>query len=192
MFILFSGSGSNALIFGASVIQASTPAGTPVDHRLQKFFAIVLVATICVLQTLSRMNYIRFCNLFGLYKITFLTVLTVLGWCALASKRTSKATASGDPYGAINFHNSFKNIQSRPYAIALALLDIMRAYSGYEYANFVRIDGHSVPKDSALTLPRSSKKSGDRLEMRQESLDYLLSSPSSLSASTTSCSTSLW
>jgi len=186
MFIFFSGSGSNSLIFGASVIRASTPAGTPIDPRLQKFFAILLVAATCVLQALSRMNYIRFCNLFGLYKISFLTALTVLGWCALASKRTSKAAASGDPYGTINFQDSFKNIRSRPYEIALALLAIMRAYSGYEYANFVRIDNHSMRKDSALTLPRFLKKSGDRLETRQESLDYLLLSQSPPSASTTS------
>lgn len=141
MFILLSGSQSNALVFGAGVIQASTPLGTPIDHRLQKFFAILLVGGVCQLQSLSRLNYIRFSNLFAIYKVTFLSVLTILGCCALASFRTAAAaaaaSASNTRYGAINFRDSFEGMVSEPYPIALALLAIMRVYSGYENANFV-------------------------------------------------------
>ena len=138
MYIFLSGSQANALVFGAGIIQASTTPGTPIDYRLQKFLAIVLVAVICQLQSMSRLNYIRFSNVFAIYKITFLSVISILGWCALGSYRAPAARASNSPYGAINFHDSFKGSQTRPYAIALALLDIMRVYSGYENANFVR------------------------------------------------------
>ena len=137
MYILLSGSQSNALIFGSGIIQASTPPGTPVDYRLQKFLAIVLVASVCQFQSFSRLNYIRFSNTFAIYKVTLLLILTVLGWCALGSYRAPAARSSASPYGSANLQHAFQGIKSQPYAIALALLDIMRVYSGYENANFV-------------------------------------------------------
>jgi amino acid transporter len=139
MFIFLSGSQANALVFGASVLGASTPDGTEVDYRLQKFFAILLVGTVCQLQALSRINYIRFSNVFAIYKVAFLSVLTIIGWCALRNQRAPAAAASNDPYGTMNFRNSFKGTTTHPYAIALAMLDIMRVYSGYENANFVGV-----------------------------------------------------
>ena len=138
MFILLSGSQSNALTFGASVLQASSPEDVKLDRRLQKFFAVLVVGVVCWLQSISRINYVRFSNIFAIYKVTFLLTLTIIGWCALGQRRAPIAAATNDPYGIVNLRNSFKGSTSQPYAIALALLDIMRVYSGYENANFVR------------------------------------------------------
>ena len=137
MYVLLSGSQANALIFGQSVLQASTPEGTKVDQRLQKLFAIFLVGIVCQLQSLSRLNYIRFSNVFAVYKLAFLSLVTVLGWCALHQQRAPSAAEEKDPYGMINLRDSFAGTTKQPYAIALAMLDIMRVYSGYENANFV-------------------------------------------------------
>lgn len=82
MFTLLSGSQSNALVFGSGIIQASTPPRIQIDFRLQKFLAIVLVGAICQMQSMSRLNYIRFSNAFAIYKVTLLTILTIVGWCA--------------------------------------------------------------------------------------------------------------
>jgi hypothetical protein len=139
MYVLLSGSQASALVFGQSILQASTPQGTAVDHRLQKFFAILLVGIICQLQSLSRLNYIWFSNIFAVYKLAFLSLVTVLGWCALGHQRLPAAQGHDDPYGVINLSHSFAGTTTQPYAIALALLDIMRVYAGYENANFVRI-----------------------------------------------------
>jgi hypothetical protein len=137
MYVLLSGSQANALIFGQSVLQASTPQGTAVDHRLEKLFAILLVGIICQLQALSRLNYIRFSNVFAVYKLVFLSLVTILGWCALRQQRAPSAAQKDDPYGIANLSDSFAGTTKQPYAIALAMLDIMRVYSGYENANFV-------------------------------------------------------
>jgi hypothetical protein len=137
MYVLLSGSQANALIFGQSVLQASTLEGTAVDHRLEKLFAILLVGIICQLQALSRLNYIRFSNVFAVYKLVFLSLVTILGWCALRQQRAPSAAQKDDPYGIANLSDSFAGTTKQPYAIALAMLDIMRVYSGYENANFV-------------------------------------------------------
>jgi hypothetical protein len=74
MFILLSGSQSNALVFGTSKYASRNK----IDFRLQKFLAIVLVGAICQLQSLSRLNYIRFSNVLAIYKVTLLGVITIL------------------------------------------------------------------------------------------------------------------
>ena len=139
MYVFLSGSHANALVFGGAVLNASTPPGTPADYRLQNLFAILLVALVCQLQTFSRINYVRFSNLFAVYKIFLLSFVTIAGFCALASKRTGAAAVTGPPYGLTSLRGGFEGTTHQPYAIALALLDIMRVYSGYENANFVSL-----------------------------------------------------
>ena len=135
MFVILSGSQANALVFGQSVLLAATPEGTVIDTRLQKFFAILLVACVCQLQAMSRINYVRFANIFAAYKITLLSIVTVLGWCALRNKRTPAAKATGAAFGVENLWHSFDGTTTQLYPIALAALDISRAFSGYENSN---------------------------------------------------------
>ena len=138
-FVLLSGSHANALIFGAAVLTASTPEGTPTNHRLQKLFAVLIVAAICLFQSFSRLNYVRFSNIFAIYKISLLTIITILGWHALATRNRQTTTIhpGEGPYGLSNLDGSFRGITNSAYAISIALLDIFRVYSGYENANFV-------------------------------------------------------
>jgi hypothetical protein len=133
MFIVLGGSHANALTFGGAVIQASTPPGTQVDFRLQKLFAILLCAVVCLFQSFSRLNYIRFSDMFALYKISLFSVITVLGFYALGN-----ATRQSGAYGVQDLRGSFNGATTNPYAIAISILDIMRVYSGYENVNFVR------------------------------------------------------
>ena len=73
-----------------------------------------------------------------MFKLGFLSLLTVLGWCALRHQRLPAAQGHDDPYGPTNLSNSFAGTTTQPYAIALAMLDILRGYTGYENVNFVR------------------------------------------------------
>ena len=146
-FIILSGSQANSLVFGQSVLLAATPEGTSLDPRLQKLFAILLIAAICQLQAFSRINYVRFSNLFAVYKITFLSIITILGWCALRDKRTKVAAAMDDPYGIKNLKEIFSGTTHGLYPISMAMLDISRVYSGYENANFVLEEVRRPPKD---------------------------------------------
>jgi amino acid transporter len=136
MYILLSGTHANAIIFGQAVLQASGPGKG--DTRLVKFFGIILVVAVAQLQAYSRMNYIRFSNMFAVYKILFLSVITVLGWCALGGQRfIPHHSQPNDNYGLVNLNNAFHGSTSNVYSIALALLDIFRTYTGFENANYV-------------------------------------------------------
>lgn len=136
-YVILSGSQANSLIFGQSVLLASTVEGTVLDPRLQKMFAILLIAAVCLLQSFSRINYVRFANLFAVYKITFLSIVSILGLCALRNERTAVAAVLDDPYGVKNLSHVFGGSKLQMYPVSIAMLDIFRVYSGYENANFV-------------------------------------------------------
>ncbi|KAF1998128.1 amino acid transporter [Amniculicola lignicola CBS 123094] len=136
MFITLSGSHGGALVFGSAVITASTPAGTKIDRRLQKLFAILLVAVVCLFQSISRLNYIRFSDGFALYKTCLCSFIILLGMIALAGK-TFAEPAPNTPYGVANLEGSFSDATLSPYIIAISILQIMRAYFGYENVNYI-------------------------------------------------------
>ena len=94
----------------------------------------------------------RFSNLFAAYKISFLSVITVLGWCALRNKRTKVAAATDDPYGIENLEEIFSGTTHGLYPISIAMLDISRIYSGYENANFVLEEVRRPPGDETKVL----------------------------------------
>jgi amino acid transporter len=136
--VLLAGSQGNALTFGSSVILASTPAETKVDHRLQKLFAILIVGLVCLLQAYSRSLVVRLNNFIAIYKILLLSFFTVVGWCALRGYRTAAAARDfTTPYGSVNLQHAFAGTTHQPYGYGLALLVIQRAFNGYENANYV-------------------------------------------------------
>ncbi|KAF2807212.1 uncharacterized protein BDZ99DRAFT_392515, partial [Mytilinidion resinicola] len=158
MFVILSGSQANALSFGKAVIIANTPEGANIDTRLQKAFSIAIIGIVCLLQAYSRVNYVRFNNIFAVYKILLLTFLTITGWCAIAGKRSASAAASGKPYGIENLKaNGFSQAEDHLYGFALALLSIMRVFLGYENANFVLEEVRRPPGDESRVYRRASK-----------------------------------
>ena len=137
MFIALSGSHPNALTFGAAVFAASTPDGTPVEPRLQKLFAVIIISAVCLFQSFSRLNYIRFSDIFALYKVFLLTLITIMGFVALSGNRSAAAADVKSPYGLANLQNDFSSGTYSAYGVAMSLLAIIRVYSGYENVNFV-------------------------------------------------------
>jgi amino acid transporter len=138
MFVVLSGSQTNALQFGSSVIIASTSPGTKADPRIQKFIAIVIVGVICLFQVYSRSIVIRLNNALAIYKLLLLSFVSIAGWFAIGNLRTSAAhRAYASPYGRANLQNIFQGSSSSAYDVGLALLVVSRAFLGYENANFV-------------------------------------------------------
>lgn len=156
-YIILSGSQANSLVFGQSVLLASTVEGTVLDPRLQKLFAILLIAAVCLLQAFSRINYVRFANAFAVYKITFLSIVSILGLCALRNERTPVAAVLDDPYGVKNLSDAFAGTTLKLYPVSIAMLDIFRVYSGYENANFILEEVRRPPGDETRVFRRGAK-----------------------------------
>ncbi len=139
MFILVGGVQANALTFGREVIIAGsrTRAGTAVDPKLQKFFAVMIVTFVCQLQAYSRLIYIRMSNALALFKVSSLIIISLCGILAICGVRREDEATIESPYGRINLEHAFSNRSTSLYQYSLALLNVMRAFLGYENANLV-------------------------------------------------------
>ena len=139
MFVLIGGVQANALTFGREVIIAGSRArpGDPVDPRLQKFFAVMIVTFVCQLQAYSRSIYIRLSNILALFKISSLVIISICGLIALGGVRRRNSSTIETTYGTANLEEAFSTRSGSLHQYSLALLNVMRAFLGYENANLV-------------------------------------------------------
>lgn len=138
MFVLINGVQGNALTFGKEIIVASSSQNTLVNGNLQKLFAVIIITLVCQLQAYSRAIYVRISNTLAVLKLLSLLFISVCGLVALANARVPAGSREiHTPYGKEDLANAFATISSNPYQYALALLSVMRAFLGYENANFV-------------------------------------------------------
>jgi amino acid transporter len=138
MFILINGVQGNALQFGKEVIVAASPKDVTINQNLQKLFAVIIITLVCQLQAYSRAIYIRISNALAVFKVTSLLFIVVCGIVALTNGRVPEAKNEiPTPYGKVDLTNAFASATNNPYQYGIALLNIMRAFLGYENANFV-------------------------------------------------------
>ncbi|KAK0708714.1 amino acid permease-domain-containing protein [Lasiosphaeris hirsuta] len=156
MFVLLGGSQANAIIFSQAALTAASP-DSPQDPRLVRAFAIFLVASICLFQSFSRINYIRFSNAFAIYKVLLLTFITIAGWLAVGGFRFPSRTQR--TFGFTNLANDIAAGTYTAYGTAISLLLIMRAYAGYEVVNYVLEEVRRPPDDPNKVYRRSLKLS---------------------------------
>ncbi|KAF3025587.1 glycine hydroxymethyltransferase shm1 [Neopestalotiopsis sp. 37M] len=152
MFVILGGSQANAIIFGQAVLAAASP-GSPQDPRLVKTFAIFLVGLICLFQTFSRINYIRFSNLFAIYKVVLFAFIILSGWVILGRTKSENIEQSGPT----NLASDVQVGTYTAYGVAISLLQIMRAYAGYEVVNYVLEEIRRPPMDKNRVYRRSLK-----------------------------------
>lgn len=121
-----------------TVIRASSGSNGPVNKKLQKFFAIIIVTLVCQLQTFSRSIYVKTSDLIALFKVLVLCLIAIGGLVALSGQRRHGPEMITTPYGRANLQTDFALRTANPFQYSVAMLDIMRAFLGYENANFVR------------------------------------------------------
>ncbi|OCL02043.1 amino acid transporter [Glonium stellatum] len=137
MFVLVNGVQANSLQFGSDVIMAGSSYNGQYNQNLQKFFAIMITTFVCQLLAYSRFIYVRICNTLAVLKVIALVFITVCGLVALTGARRHGGDEIQTSYGKADLANAFATRSNDPYQYALALLSVMRAFLGYENANFV-------------------------------------------------------
>jgi len=146
MFILINGVQANALQFGKDVIIAGSPSGASINGNLEKLFAVLIITFVCQLQAYSRVIYIRISNVLAAIKVFSLLFIAVCGLVALGHHRVMASNEILTTYGKDYLTNAFSSASNNPYEYGLALLSVMRAFLGYENANFVRSWHYILPK----------------------------------------------
>lgn len=138
IFILINGVQANALQFGKEIILGGSPRNTPVSAALQKFLAIIIITFVCQLQSYSRSIYVQTSNILAVVKVFALVFIVICGLVALTGARKHGPQEIDTPYGTEDLTNIFVSRSNNLNEYSLALLNVMRAFLGYENANFVR------------------------------------------------------
>lgn len=76
-------------------------------------------------------------NLLAAFKLLLLAFIAVAGFLAIGGVRAPAAEAVGSEYSKENLTDVFARTGRNWYGYSLALLNIVRAFLGYENANFV-------------------------------------------------------
>ncbi|KUJ16668.1 amino acid transporter, partial [Mollisia scopiformis] len=158
IFVVVNGLQVNALVFGQEIIVASSPVNAPINQNLQKFFAIIIATFICQLQAYSRFLYIKLGNTLAVVKVVALLFIVICGLAALGKARVTGANEIETSYGKADLSNAFASGSGNPYQYALALLNVMRAFLGYENANFVLEEVRAGPPGDERRIFRRAVK----------------------------------
>lgn len=122
------------------VIYANTSTHESINTNLQKFFAIIIVTFVCQLQAFSRSIYVKISNFIAVFKITVLCLIVIAGLAAIGGARRHPADMIQTPYGRANLKSDIASRTTNPFQYSLAMLNIMRAFLGYENANYVSVE----------------------------------------------------
>jgi len=125
-------------VFGLEIILANSPDATKVNYTLQKFIAIVVITLVCQFNAYSRSVYINVANLLAIIKVLFLIFISICGFVAFHGVRSGAGQKEvPTTYGTQNLPFDIASRSDNPFEYSLALLSVMRAFFGYENANFV-------------------------------------------------------
>lgn len=150
----------SALTYSVLVILASSGPNAPVNQTLQKFLAIVITTFTCQLLAFSRSIYIKISYVVIIFKVSVLCFIALAGLISLTGARRHSPDMIDTPYGLDNLRKDFSSRTKDPFQYSIAMLNIMRAYLGYENANFVRRPSALLTKCIVADVSRYLERSG--------------------------------
>jgi len=152
-FVLFAVSTGGSVVFSSYVLLAATgdaQSGT----WLNRGIAIVAVSVVCLIHAFAPRPGIWISNALGCFKLILLLLVVCTGFAALAG-RTVMPTP--DNFSSFNGPDSVVGVaessagQAAGYAVAL--LQILYTYSGWENANYVLSEVRNAPRTLKFAAP---------------------------------------
>lgn len=116
---------------------------------------------VCLILAFAPKFGVYLSNVLGFFKLAMLSLVVVAGFVALAGNMTaprpdnfSSFDGAGDacPLSSQAYHNPPENAAN----FALALIQVLYAYSGWENANYVLTEVHNAPKTLKRAAPLAS------------------------------------
>ncbi|KAK4135481.1 amino acid transporter [Trichocladium antarcticum] len=155
-FVLFSISTGNSIIFSSYVLRAAT-LNAQDGSWLNRGIAVGAITVVCLIHAFAPRWGIWLSNGFGAFKLVLLSLLVFTGFAALAG---NTATPRPNPSNFSSFSGpSWKregevdSTEGVAGGFALALLQILYSYSGWENANYVLTEVRNPPKTLKRAAP---------------------------------------
>ncbi|KAK4039914.1 amino acid permease-domain-containing protein [Parachaetomium inaequale] len=155
-FVFFAISTGNSISFSSYLLRAATGDEAHDGDWLNRGIAIAAITVVCLIHAFAPRWGIWLSNGFGAFKLVLLSLLVCTGFAALAGR-----TAAPRPDNFSSFHGpgSSRPLGAQPKGAAggyaIALLQVLYSYSGWENANYVLTEVRNAPKTLRKAAPIS-------------------------------------
>lgn len=156
-FVLFAISTAGSISFSSYMVLASNPDSTP-DAWTIRGGAIAAISTVCLIHAFTPRLGIWLSNGLGAFKLVLLTLVVVTGFAALAGRLkvdppgNFSSFSGGGLSQAVNAEDKRAGTDAAA-GFALALLQVLYAYSGWENANYVLTEVRDAPRTLRKAAP---------------------------------------
>lgn len=153
--MLFAISTGNSISFSSYVLRAATLDAQD-GSWLNRGIAIAAISVVCLIHAFAPRWGIWLSNGFGAFKLVLLSLLVCTGFAALSGRMDSPKP---EPSNFSSFHGpNWEKVGENDSAgaaggYALALLQILYSYSGWENANYVLTEVRNPPKTLRRAAP---------------------------------------
>ena len=157
-FILFAVSTGNSISFSTYILRAATGDGQS-GSWLNRGIAVAAITVVCLIHAFTPKLGIMLSNALGTFKLVLLLLVVCAGFATLAGStvggRSDTFTSFAGPGDAVlsSSSSSSSSATSTTAGYALALLQVLYSYSGWENANYVLGE---VQKPQGRTLKRAA------------------------------------
>ncbi|KAL1839934.1 hypothetical protein VTJ49DRAFT_978 [Mycothermus thermophilus] len=152
-FVLFAISTGNSISFSSYLLRAAT--GDAQDGSwLNRGIAMAAITVVCLIHSLAPRWGIWLSNCLGAFKLVLLSLLVCTGFAALSGRMEAP-----DPQNFSSFHGpgwvwtGEGDTAGAAGGYALALLQVLYSYSGWENANYVLTEVRNPPKTLRRAAP---------------------------------------
>ncbi|KAL2270446.1 hypothetical protein VTJ83DRAFT_2630 [Remersonia thermophila] len=152
-FVLFAISTGNSISFSSYLLRAAT--GDAQDGSwLNRGIAMAAITVVCLIHSLAPRWGIWLSNCLGAFKLVLLSLLVCTGFAALSGRMEVP-----DPENFSSFHGpgwewtASADTAGAAGGYALALLQVLYSYSGWENANYVLTEVRNPPKTLRRAAP---------------------------------------
>lgn len=140
-FVFFAISTGNSISFSSYMLRAARQDQDPMNGTwLNRGIAVVAISGVCLIHVLFPRQGIWLSNGLGAFKLVLLLLVVCTGFAALAGR-----TVAPSPRNFSSFHGPGSAIEGEETSTtaaagyALALLQVLYSYSGWENANYVSL-----------------------------------------------------
>jgi len=156
-FILFAISTAGSISFSSYMMLASHPDSTP-DPWATRGVAISAISAVCLIHAFTPRLGIWLSNGLGAFKLVLLSLVVFTGFAALAGRLTVEPPRNfssfngGDPNAEGHISDAGDGAGAAA-GYALAMLQVLYAYSGWENANYVLTEVRDAPRTLKRAAP---------------------------------------
>ncbi|KAL2164066.1 hypothetical protein VTH06DRAFT_3280 [Thermothelomyces fergusii] len=157
-FVLFAISTGNCISFSSYLLRAATQKQPEDGSWLNRGIAVAAITVVCLIHAFAPRWGIWLSNGFGVFKLIMLSLLVCTGFAALAGRMVAPRPDNFSSFrGAGSSRGPDKGFDSAGAAggYAIALLQVLYSYSGWENANYVLTEVRRAPTTLKRAAPIS-------------------------------------